>query len=379
MADRKRERDESALDAALQSLEASVSKEVADKTKALKDLRELIDEDDESYETQKQAAAGGVLNTLMQLLEDDSEAVAAEAALALTALCANSKAAQTRLDLTKTTATATVDKVPLNPVQELIPEQDGLVSVLVNLRFNDNSALSEAAQAAITAILAFNRENQVSYLREVVHRLVQGETRALEALEAALPGTETRDDVAVLLDQTLQPVLGTLRKPRSDEERLDALTLLGSVVEQRKGAAAFLVMEGALPHVTQALVSGDTPTQDAATHLLWLLVKDNRKMLNPAKDALGVTGTQLLGPLLKLIEAGAQQRDKEDAEMGAADDESSSEEEEEEEKEEEEGELQVDNSDDALLLLRALAAQDGEVAEKLKGEQDILGSSCNIM
>ena len=103
-------------------------------------------------------------------------------------------------------------------------------------------------------------------------------------------------------------------------------------------------------------------------------------MLNPNKDALGVTGTQLLGPLLKLIEAGAQQRDKEDAEMGAADEESSSDEEEEEEKEEEvEVELQVDNSDDALLLLRALAAQDGEVAEKLKGEQDILGSSCNIM
>ena len=120
MADRKRERDESALDAALQSLEASVSKEVADKTKALKDLRELIDEDDESYETQKQAAAGGVLNTLMQLLEDDSEAVAAEAALALTALCANSKAAQTRLDLTKTTATATVDKVRANPVQHYL-------------------------------------------------------------------------------------------------------------------------------------------------------------------------------------------------------------------------------------------------------------------
>jgi hypothetical protein len=104
-------------------------------------------------------------------------------------------------------------------------------------------------------------------------------------------------------------------------------------------------------------------------------------MLNPAKDALGVTGAQLLGPLLKLIQAGAQQREKEEADMEAADEESSSDEEEEEEKveEEEEGELQVDNSDDALLLLRALAAQDGEVAEKLKGEQDILGSSCNIM
>lgn len=39
----------------------------------------------------------------------------------------------------------------------------------------------------------------------------------------------------------------------------------------------------------------------------------------------------------------------------------------------------VDNSDDALLLLRALAAQDPDVAEKLKGQTEYLGSSCSIM
>jgi hypothetical protein len=42
--------------------------------------------------------------------------------------------------------------------------------------------------------------------------------------------------------------------------------------------------------------------------------------------------------------------------------------------------LAVDNGDDALLLLKALAAQDEEVRGELKkSEADILGTSCSIM
>jgi hypothetical protein len=42
--------------------------------------------------------------------------------------------------------------------------------------------------------------------------------------------------------------------------------------------------------------------------------------------------------------------------------------------------LAVDNGDDALLLLKALAAHDEEVRTELKkGESDILSASCSIM
>jgi hypothetical protein len=42
--------------------------------------------------------------------------------------------------------------------------------------------------------------------------------------------------------------------------------------------------------------------------------------------------------------------------------------------------LAVDNGDDALLLLKALAAQDEKVRGELKkSEADILGTSCSIM
>lgn len=48
------------------------------------------------------------------------------------------------------------------------------------------------------------------------------------------------------------------------------------------------------PHPThKTILSGDTATCDAATRTLWLLVKDNKRLLSPSKDALGLPGTQV--------------------------------------------------------------------------------------
>jgi hypothetical protein len=79
--------------------------------------------------------------------------------------------------------------------------------------------------------------------------------QALLALEDMLAGLDVRDDMAVLLDQALSPALTFLRSG-SASEKLDAATLLGSICEKRPGAAGFLVAEGALPAVTQLLISG---------------------------------------------------------------------------------------------------------------------------
>lgn len=69
--------------------------------------------------------------------------------------------------------------------------------------------------------------------------------------------------------------------------------------------------------------------------------------------------------------------------------EESASEEEEEEAEEGDGEqlvkeaadakVAVDNGDDALLLLRALAAHDNDVKQQLAGQSEILGTRCVIM
>lgn len=57
------------------------------------------------------------------------------------------------------------------------------------------------------------------------------------------------------LTQALSPTLTFLRNGEG-EEQVDAVTLLGSICENRPGAAAFLVAEGALPPVAKLVVTG---------------------------------------------------------------------------------------------------------------------------
>jgi hypothetical protein len=169
---------------------------------------------------------------------------------------------------------------------------------------------------------------------------------------------------------------------------------------------------------------------------VWVLVKDDRKLLSPAKDALGTAGTKLVEPLLELVDkvgvgggggarggvvggrwwwsrfgVGACQSggpwslqfclrrrpdlrlsaepqhplppnparasaqgdgETEAGEDGDGDDADGG--------ARPEGAVAVDNGDSALLLLRALANQDEAVAKLLKGEEGLLANrSCAIM
>eukprot|EP00879_Flechtneria_rotunda_P003385 GHRR01003613.1.p1 GENE.GHRR01003613.1~~GHRR01003613.1.p1 ORF type:complete len:380 (+),score=142.31 GHRR01003613.1:163-1302(+) len=379
MADRKREREENEVDTAVTELEAALGRDSDIKLKALYAIKVLVDVHDEMYTVQRKAAEAGALPMLMQLLEDDSEVVRVEAAKALTLLAKHSTSAMQRLDVGRTTGfSQTPEKVALNPVQESVTELDGVFSVLTNMRFSDGPDIQAAGTAALTAICALNRANTLALLRELVHRLLQHEPKALLALEDMLAGLDVRDDMAVLLDQAISPALTLLRSGEANDEKLDAVTLLGSICEKRPGAAAFLVAEGALPAVTQLLVEGDLAITDAAARTLWLLVKDNRKLLNPDKDALGVAGSKLVEPLLTLVETREDQESAQESEQ--ADDEQDAD----GDKPGQagttgDGNIAVDNGDDALLLLRALAAQDPEVKDKLKGQSEILGTRCSIM
>ncbi|KAI8463295.1 MAG: hypothetical protein J3K34DRAFT_475344 [Monoraphidium minutum] len=317
----------------------AASKEAAEKIKALRALTALIDPLDESYEVQRRTAER-VLDVIMQLLEDESRGVAVEAAVALAALSDHAGAVKDRLEAGHFAATP--EKVALNPVQEAVGELEG----------------AAAGTDALAALTSLNRRNTIHLAHEEVHRLGQGEGRALGALDDLVAGLDVRDDVAVFLDQALSPALGFLRDG-SAAEKAAAAALLGDLAEGRPGAAAFLVAEGGLPLAADLLAKGDTDARDSASHLVWSLVKDDRKLLAPAKGALGLAGADLVEPLMALVEKDKQAQ-RGDSECGEG--------------------VAVDNGDSALLLLRALAAQDADANAKLKGGGGLLQTrSCAIM
>jgi hypothetical protein len=173
----------------------------------------------------------------------------------------------------------------------------------------------------------------------------------------------------VVLDVALAPALRFLADG-APAEKTAASRLLGSAAEGRRGAAQYLVAEGALPHAAALLVdgapgrvcrerlqgraglgrrrrhrrphaficrgaplalaahassrpthfhalqhpaanAGDLEARDAAARLVWVLVKDSRRLLSPARGALGgVRGLVLVAPLLELVEKVGEKAEK---------------------------------------------------------------------
>jgi predicted Zn-ribbon and HTH transcriptional regulator len=103
MADRKREREETEAETAVQEIEASLGRDADMKIKALAGLTHLVDTSDEGYAVQREAAEAGALTVLMQLLEDDSDVVRVQAAKAVTVLTQHSRTAKARMAVGKTT------------------------------------------------------------------------------------------------------------------------------------------------------------------------------------------------------------------------------------------------------------------------------------
>ena len=141
---------------------------------------------------------------------------------------------------------------------------------------------------------------------------------------------------------------------------------------------AFLCEEGAVKPIAHTVRQGlhlpaiislwkqcvhgwlDKDNRGMAVHVLWNLIRQNKNMLNPNRNMLGCEGTALIEPLLSVI--GWGKKSNPEAEPEAETD-----------------EQDEDYSDEALLILKALAEQDEEVREKVGDLVDSGTSRCAIM
>lgn len=360
----KRVRDEeSDAVVAAQQLDAAADAKGDDarKQKALAAVVAAIDPADEQYEAQKELAEGGALAALATLLDDSSAAVSAAAADALLKLTQHSPAVLNRLYLGDNFTLGNPDSVSFNPVQSEVVDL-GIISTLVRLQFEGEGRQADAAFAALAALGAYNRGNKLAALHELVRRLIDGDAKAMPAVETLLDGLEFNDDAAVVLDQALGPLLSTLSSGFKEDQRA-AASLLGVVLAKRPSIADFLVAEGALTASVQLLLKGDKQTADVAVAAVWGLVKGNQRLLRPEANALGASGPALADPLLDIVLRGKDDLpDLEDGEDEPGADASGS-----------------DNSEAALLLLRALARADPEVRAKTRNNAEAQPARCSIM
>jgi len=365
----KRTRDEeSEASAVAQQLEAAAQEGSDDsrKLKALSAVTAAIDSSDEQYEAQKVLVGGGALAVLAELLSDESAAVSVAAADALLHLTQHSPAAIDRLLLGGNFTMGNPESVSFNPVQSDVLDH-GIIPTLVKLQFEGSEEQQDAAFAALAALGAYNRGNKLSQLHELVRRLIDGQSKAAPLVEAVLDSMDFKDDVAVVLDQALGTILGTLSSGSSQEQQA-AASLLGVVLAKRPSIADFLVAEGALENVVSLLLTGDAETADVAVAAVWGLVKGNQRLLRAGSTDLGVAGTELVPPLLNILQRTQDDVPDVDGET----------------EEDEEG-GGSDNGEAAAALLRALARADPTVMSLLKEDKDapaaatVAPSRCAIM
>lgn len=85
---------------------------------------------------------------------------------------------------------------------------------------------------------------------------------------------------------------------------------------------------------------------------MWQMIRKNKNVLQPSRNLLGLEASSLIQPLADIIQSPGVESDAD--------------------------EKSFDNSDEALLILKALAEHDPSIRETVK-ELDLEPSRCSIM
>lgn len=80
---------------------------------------------------------------------------------------------------------------------------------------------------------SFNHGVKLAHLKCLVHDLREGNKGSLLCLDRLISSMEIRDTAAVVLDQAILPVVGMLS---DDTVKLNAVTVLGTIAEERPAA-----------------------------------------------------------------------------------------------------------------------------------------------
>lgn len=286
------------LEAAADDISQSVNGDHKRILQAMTAVEASIDPSDEHYQSQTSLATSNVASVLSKLLDAKSETVSIAAARTLRLIFQHSPAVMDRLAVGGNFTMGSPENVNFNPVQSDI--EPATITSLVRLQFEGSSEQQSEAFSTLGALNVYNRGNKLVHLRELILRIIDGQTQAYSLAEAMIDGMELKDDVTVVVDQALTPLLKVLVDGTSEEQR-PAVSLLGVIIAKRPTISEFLVAEGALRAAAALLASGDPMTSDTAVSAVWGLVKDNLKLLRPESEALGLPAASLVAPLTDIM------------------------------------------------------------------------------
>jgi hypothetical protein len=287
---------------------------------------------DDNYTAQRALVEADAAFYCVELLDDDSPAVAIRAAATIARLCDHSSSAKARLQAGHSTALeGGLCRIALNPVQDSFIEA-GAINHLVPWLTQGSELKKEAALEALTMLCSFNHDGKVLYLDVLVELLEKGEVHALGYCEPLLETLDCqKEDVSMVLDRLAVPLRRCLAtSSEGTAVELSALGVLGTLCEKCSEElrvelrACETIIEGSL----RALLQGSLPVRDVAARALWCLTQGDSSLME--KSASDVANA--LYDLIRSSKEAEEARDKledqqrsedlvEDAEHAGADDE----------------------------------------------------------
>lgn len=103
----------------------------------------------------------------------------------------------------------------------------------MSLLYSASTAVQDAAQEALMSAGSYNHDVKLAHLKCLVHDLREGNKDALVRLDRLILTMEIRDYAAVVLDQAILPIMKLLEE---EDQKLNAVTVLGTISEERPAA-----------------------------------------------------------------------------------------------------------------------------------------------
>ena len=254
----------------------------------------------------------------MELLSDESDAVAVRAAHVISRITEHSFPARARLQASPVIGVGTsISKVMLNPIQEDFITA-GAVQKLVPWLVSSIPQKSDAASTALANITSYNLDGKIACLTALVEVLVAGQYQYLPAFGDIVDGIElsSSSEALEIVQKVLEPVVQALSVSRGRVAQ-DAIAVVGTLCEKSPKLAEMLQQVATDPHgnmlalVVSHLLNGPLQTQDLAARALWFLTSGDVEFWGPE----GQAGSQVVpvsAVLQTLIEKNEQQDQEEE-------------------------------------------------------------------
>jgi len=290
-------------------------------------LRDLLDRHDDLYINQKALVGADCAFHLVELLQDESDAVAVCSAKVITSMAEHSALAKAKLQSGPLIGLeSSVAKVMLNPVQDDFIHA-GAIPLLVAWLPLPVPQKSDAALQTLTNLSSYNHEGKVAYLEALVDVVASGEYQCLEHLDDLIDslhstfsgGSGTGDGTILKLYEkvSLSVIQATKIQGQVGEK---AVAVLGTLCEHapelakefRTTNVAAGGDSGVINLVAKHLLFGSIQAQDTAARSLWYFTLGDQECLGP-NGPLSSQIEAIAGVLRALVERSAKDEEEEDA------------------------------------------------------------------